>query len=91
MYHDFYIYIQKQNAEAALKFLWRINEAAERGDWHIAAWILERRFPEDYGRREYRKINSVSKNKNETVAVVATDVDDIHLKILESVSVAKET
>ena len=91
MYHDFYIYIQKHNAEVALKLLQRINEAADKGNWHVAAWILERRFPEDYGRREYRNVKSISENKNETVAVVVTDADEIRLEIIENVSVAKET
>jgi hypothetical protein len=37
------------------------------GDTRICMWILERRFPEDFGRREYKKINAVSENKNENV------------------------
>ena len=29
----------------------RINLGAKEGDWRAAAWILERRFPDDYGSR----------------------------------------
>ena len=28
-----------------------INDAAIAGDWRAAAWLLERRFPQDYARR----------------------------------------
>ena len=59
-YFEFYEHIEKCNAYGALKCLQRLNEAAEAGDTRICMWILERRFPEYLGRREYRKINSVS-------------------------------
>ncbi len=43
-------------------------------------WILERRFPADFGRREYRKINAVSENKNENFEIIVKDVDGIKTK-----------
>jgi hypothetical protein len=46
-------------------------------------WILERRFSEDFGRREYRKTNIVSENMNENIEVIVKDVDVIRQKILE--------
>jgi hypothetical protein len=46
-------------------------------------WILERRFSEEFGRRVYRKTNVVSKNLNQNVEIVVTDIDKIREKILE--------
>ena len=40
------------------------------------------RFPESYGRREYRKINSVSETKNENVEIIVKDEDGIRGKII---------
>ena len=61
-YYQFYKYIQKCNADAAKVLLERINEAAKAGDTQICTWILERRFPEEFGRRVYKKTGSVAKN-----------------------------
>jgi hypothetical protein len=45
-------------------------------------WILERRFSEDIGRREYRKTNVVSENLNQNVELIFNDADDIRKEIL---------
>lgn len=50
-YFDFYKYIKKCSAGGALKCLQRLKEAADAGDCRICMWILERRFPEEFGRR----------------------------------------
>jgi len=41
-----------REAEGAAAFGWlsKIEEAAEDGNWKAAAWKLERRYPQDYGR-----------------------------------------
>jgi hypothetical protein len=52
-YFEFYEHIEKCNADGAFKCLQRLNDAAEAGDTRICMWILERRFPDDFGRREY--------------------------------------
>lgn len=46
-------------------------------------WILERRFSEDFGRREYRKTNIVSENLNQNIERGVKDADKIKEKILE--------
>jgi hypothetical protein len=82
-YFQFYLYIQKRNADAAKALLERLNYAAEAGDSRIYMWILERRFPEEFGRRVYRKTNVVSENKNVNVEINVNDVDEIRNKIID--------
>ena len=82
-YYQFYKYITKCNADGALKLLERLNESAKAGNCQVCMWILERRFSEDFGRREYRKTNIVSENMNENIEVIVKDVDVIRQKILE--------
>lgn len=43
-------HIKEAEAVAAIKSLVKINGAAKK-DWRAAAWMLERRFPNEYGRR----------------------------------------
>jgi hypothetical protein len=73
-------YIQKCNADGALKFLKRLNDAAEAGNCRGCMWILERRFPENYGRREYRKMNVISENKNENVEIIVKATNTVREK-----------
>lgn len=35
---------------AGLKWLGRIEQAADQGTWQAASWLLERRFPHQYGK-----------------------------------------
>ena len=81
-YYEFAQYIQKCNADGALKLLERLNEAVKAGDTRICLWILERRFSEDFGRRHYRKMDIVSENKNENVKIIVDDSDAIRKQIL---------
>jgi hypothetical protein len=43
--------IRQAEATGALRDLARIHEAALAGDWQAARWLLERRFPETYGKQ----------------------------------------
>jgi hypothetical protein len=81
-YYQFYKYIQKCNTDAAKELLERLNDAAKAGDTRICTWILERRFSEDFGRKEYRKMNIVSKNRNENIELIVNDADVIRKQIL---------
>lgn len=42
--------IQKAEGNAALGWLLKIEQAANNGQWQAAAWKLERRYPQEYGR-----------------------------------------
>jgi hypothetical protein len=89
-YHQFYKYIQKCNADAAKTLLERLNDAAKAGDTRICLWVLERRFSEDFGRHEYRKMNVVSENLNQNVELLVNDADKIRGEILEKFALGRE-
>ena len=86
-YYQFFKYIQKCNADGAKALLERLNSAAKAGDTRICMFILERRFPAEFGRRIYRKINSISENKNENVELIVSDADGIREKIIEKLTI----
>jgi hypothetical protein len=50
-FREFCHAIKKAEATAVLRCLERINAAAASGVWQAAAWLLERRYPDAYGRR----------------------------------------
>ena len=81
-YFEFYKFIQKCNADAAKLCLEKLNEAVKAGNTQICQWILERRFSEDFGRRQFRKMDIVSENKNENVEIIVNDADEIRNQIL---------
>ena len=89
-YYQFYKYIQKYNADVAKELLEWLNDAAKAGDTRICTWIIERRFPEDFGRHEYRKMNVVTENLNQNVELIVTDVDKIRGEILEKFALDRE-
>jgi hypothetical protein len=81
-YYQFAQHIKKCNVDGARKLLERLNDAADVGNCQVCMRILERRFPEDFARRQYRKTNLVSENKNENVDIIINDADGIRKQIL---------
>jgi len=53
-------------------------------------WILERRFPDCFGRRVYRKMDVVSENQNENIELIINDADGIWETILDKLSLFGE-
>lgn len=51
-YVEFVDAVEKALAEAELRDLLVIGQAAKAGAWQAAAWRLERKFPERWGRRD---------------------------------------
>jgi transposase len=50
-YYNFWRDVEAVKADAALKWLERIDDAA-KFHWQAAAWKLERRYPDEYGRSD---------------------------------------
>jgi hypothetical protein len=90
-YYQFAQYIQKCNAYGALKLLERLNEAVKAGNCTVCMWILERRFSEDFGRRQYRKMDIVSENQNKNVEIAINDADGIRAQILAKFDLVGES
>lgn len=51
-YRDFANAVEKAAAESEMADVARINKAAQDGVWQAAAWRLERKYPERWGRKE---------------------------------------
>lgn len=50
-YKEFVEAVKKTDGLAAVGWLAKIETAASEGNWQAAAWKLERRYPEEYGRQ----------------------------------------
>ena len=50
VYRKFRDEVKEAEAVGSLGSLARINKSAKEGDWKAAAWLLERRYPSEYGR-----------------------------------------
>ncbi len=50
-FFQFFQALKRAEAEGALQLIANIRRAGNEGPWQASAWILERRHPEDYGRR----------------------------------------
>lgn len=55
VYRDFFDSIKKAQADGEM-FLLKTIRVKSMEQWTAAAWILERKYPEKWGRREYIKI-----------------------------------
>lgn len=63
-YIDFFSKVEAAKAKAVELYLDRLNNYSENGSVYATTWFLERRCPEEFGRRD--KIDVKSENKNET-------------------------
>jgi transposase len=80
-YSEFAHHIKKCNATGAKILLENLNAAAKVGNCQVCMFILERRFPEEFGRRAYRKTNVVSKNINANVEITVQEADILRKQI----------
>jgi len=55
-YSDFSDAIQKAQADAETRNVALIAKAAKDGTWTAAAWWLERKYPERWGRKERHEV-----------------------------------
>jgi hypothetical protein len=54
-------------------------------------WILSRRFHEDFGRRQYRKMDVIAENKNVNVDIAINDADGIRKQIIAKFDRVRES
>jgi hypothetical protein len=56
VYRDFHDAVKAAEAEAEARAVANVQLAAQQGQWTASAWMLERKHPERWGRRERREI-----------------------------------
>jgi len=61
LFRKFYEAVQEATAKAEQKYVGVITDAANKGTWYAAAWWLERRYPDRWGRRERLDVTSGGK------------------------------
>lgn len=88
-YSEFYKYIEMCKAKSEEKLITVITDAADKGDWKPAAWILERRFPDQWGKIDRLDISGKLKTEDET-GPLTDEVIDARNQYLKAVSNAKK-
>lgn len=68
--------VKEAEGAAVVGWLAKIEKAASEGNWQAAAWKLERRYPEDFGRRE-RIEQTVEQNGRTVVEIVYSDAAEL--------------
>ena len=71
---DFADAIQKAQADAETRNVALIAKAAQEGTWTAAAWWLERKYPERWGRKERHEVTGRD-GGDMMIRVVYADVD----------------
>lgn len=66
--------IQKAEGKGAISHLARIKQASTDGNWQASAWVLERRYPDEYGRRVID--TTVRGDKEAPLRIEVTYADD---------------
>lgn len=65
--------VQEAEAKGAAVNMARINKEAQEGDWRAAAWIMEHRYPDQYGRSVHEHHGEMTA-RVELVGIAAEDV-----------------
>ena len=81
---EFYERVQASEAECARQCLERIRDAAESGTWAADAWLLERRYHADYGKKD--SVNMRAKTESVNYNVELQEADTIRSEILRRLS-----
>lgn len=64
-YRTFRTEVKKAEAEAKTRFIANIDKAAGAGTWQASAWMLERRWPEQFARRDGLAIDAKVEHSGE--------------------------
>lgn len=57
--------LKKAEAKAKVEMLSKIQAAGTNGNWQAAAWWLERKYPEEFGRPEAQFARQIAKEAQE--------------------------
>jgi hypothetical protein len=71
--------LDQVEAQAALHWLEQIERAAQDGAWQAAAWRLERRYPQEYGR-------TVLAHEGEVVLSTTTEWQGLRTQIMQALA-----
>jgi transposase len=66
--------IKMAEGKATVGWLAKIEREADNGSWQAAAWKLERRYPDDYGRRDGSRASQEAQEPAQNVEQVRSDV-----------------
>ena len=85
---EFYCQAKQAVAKFEEEAIHTILKASKYGDWKAAAWLLERRLPEVYGKRELPPLQAEADNRATSIRVEIVDAkssdNDERLKSLEA-------
>jgi transposase-like protein len=70
-YREFWEALKKAEGTAAVGWLEHIEQAAGEGSWQAAAWKLERRYPDEYGRQIIQHELSSDERQQRIAALLA--------------------
>jgi hypothetical protein len=59
---EFFAAVKEAEGAAVVGWLAKIEKAANEGNWQAAAWKLERRLPEDFGRKDRQSVELTGKD-----------------------------
>jgi len=70
---QFYESIKKAEGRAIARHVSLIHQAAQNGNWQAAAWLLERRYPQEWGRKDKFDFSSDGNLRIEIVKIDAKE------------------
>jgi transposase len=88
---DFYDKVRASESICAKNCLQRIRDSAERGNTNNDMWLLERRYPADYGRKENISMKSQTEALNYNVDIPAAEIEKRRSSILKGILGELET
>lgn len=81
LYRDFADAVEKAEADAIVISVALIRTAAQR-NWQAAAWWLERRYPDEWGRKDRLSIESLKRTEAEKMArELGIEVEEVMVAI----------
>jgi transposase len=81
-YSDFADAVKEAEGVAAVKWLAVIDKAAQEGAWQAAAWKLERKYPQQYGRRVINSFEDF--NPDKIPDMTDDELDALYSKLVPS-------